>query len=243
MAHSQINDIGKHALDGLSSLLYLYLNDNILPTLPCTAFNGLRHLLHLDLSANKLSTLPADLFAQQMALRTLLLSGNRLLAVNFFLNAPKLQLVDLSANPLRTASAEITHHAGTTYTRRRLFRFDGVSTFVCDCRSLAFSAWWSLLHDSPGAEHPAEVLRCSNARHRRLNTSVVQFGREGLAHCEHDPVRHRAAIGLLSAAIVASAIAAIVWTVLHLRKVRSNNASTSAARYRQFRNTDDVSFR
>ena len=251
-----MNSIHKHALDGMSHLLYLFLQNNRLSDIPCTAFNGLQRLLHLDLSSNRLTSLAGDLFSQQVALETLLLTDNRIARADFYLNAAHLHTVDLSRNPLVTVGTQITHHAGVSFTRRRLFRFDGVNSFVCNCSSLGFSVWWSRLHGNDSIDSTGmgwgvglgEKLKCAN----RKGISVAQFGHQGLSHCEHSSGGHKTAVGLLTTVVVLAAAAGIIWTVVHLRRVRGNPTSgagagegsvTSAARYRQFRNDDDISFR
>ena len=109
------NNLESHSLHGLlpRNLVYLYLSDNSLHTIPAHLLDNQSHLTWLDLSGNQLEALPAFTKALN-ALRTLNLARNRLTAVpEGFQHLIELQHLDLSENRLRSLSVDAVRADGS----------------------------------------------------------------------------------------------------------------------------------
>jgi hypothetical protein len=86
----------------VSSLVYLYLEDNLLETLPGDVFNGLSKVTRLYLEDNRLTVLQPNQFVDLNALETLKLNGNafEVLAAGVFDACTALQELWLNNNKL-----------------------------------------------------------------------------------------------------------------------------------------------
>ena len=95
--------------NGLHSLTYLHIQDNLIETIPDGCFSDLRNLNYLYLGGNKLSAISGNMWLGLSALKYLYLYNNGIAALmpGDLDHLPMLELLLLYDNPLTTLSHTI----------------------------------------------------------------------------------------------------------------------------------------
>lgn len=110
LSYKDLTDItGLQNISNINQVAHMYLNGNLLQTLPADVFSNLPNLRMLNLDNNDLQILPADVFNNLPNLNKLLLSNNQLntLPTDIFNNLSNLWLLNLRNNQLSTLPANV----------------------------------------------------------------------------------------------------------------------------------------
>lgn len=148
LGYNNISWLSPKALNGLSQLRRLELNNNELAELP-TGIGNLSNLEYLNVSFNQLQTLPSTV-SRLAALRVLLLENNKLVTLPMSLGTlDSLERLSLASNPLvsppidvvaRGAQAVVEYLRADIQGRVLLFLF-----FFASLGYYIWSVWWVLL--------------------------------------------------------------------------------------------------
>ncbi|KAJ8027249.1 Chondroadherin-like protein [Holothuria leucospilota] len=105
--NNNISIIGNRALQGLAQVIAIYLNNNLIKTLPVGVFIDVINIKYLTLDNNELAYLDEDHFKGLKEMSTLSLQGNRIktLPLGLFAGLESLQEVLLSNNQLITITS------------------------------------------------------------------------------------------------------------------------------------------
>lgn len=105
LSSNQINvGLSSSYLSCLTNLQYLYLYNNLIPSVDADSFQGNLNLKTIDLSYNMLITLPSPFITSALSkLLTLRLNNNRLTSLDsWFFYLPAINTIDLSNNLIAT---------------------------------------------------------------------------------------------------------------------------------------------
>ncbi|KAM9712526.1 uncharacterized protein ACNS7B_023049 isoform 2-T2 [Menidia menidia] len=109
-----LNELDQRALASYPTLVELYLDGNLITSVPARFFSGLQHLRVLSLARNNISSLDAEAFSGLGVLRELDLSHNELtnIPTQIITGLTSLQVLKLQENPLNCSCPLLSSAGG-----------------------------------------------------------------------------------------------------------------------------------